>query len=641
MYPLCIQNRYPRPQRKPVRRKVAPLFPLAALLLAGSGSSAQAQVVTVDRQVRLGFHTSVPFAESRNGSEVGGAVTYQIGFDGTAELTTDLGVNLSLSYNRADLVPGGTVPVQISYTPVDLPGSEFSLDVTADATADVDVDLLAEIAICIAFPPACPFLIVLDNIEGDLNNFTVIAGDGDFAAPLGGDAPAVIPLGGDTAALQFFTGDNLVEARAEGSITLSPVGPGALPGLGGGAAAATASGATITGGILPNVAVLEWQSSGQSLPVSLQLPAFPGSGVSVSLSPILQWLGVSADIRLDINLVGALGDIFGDPSDISIFSGSLGTVFQDLGSDAQIGAAVAAAIGFDPGVAARVADGFLPIPLTDPEVATIPPNPTLGGEVFSIDLDADDDGLLDGEEIAIGTDPDDADTDNDGLTDFIEVRGANPTDPLNPDSDADGLLDGEEDANHNGGVDAGETDPNDPDSDNDLLLDGCEVNGANPTDPLNPDSDEDGLTDGAEDANQNCGRDPGETDPNDPDSDDDELSDGIEVNTGGTDPLDPDTDDDGIPDGEDTEWLQNAISNVPASAFKAGGNQTAMLSQLDNIEKQIAKGQIDQAIKELQKLRTRNDGCGAVADQDDWIIDCTIQTEIRGFIDLLIANLSN
>jgi hypothetical protein len=206
---------------------------------------------------------------------------------------------------------------------------------------------------------------------------------------------------------------------------------------------------------------------------------------------------------------------------------------------------------------------------------------------------------------------------------------------LNPDSDADGLLDGEEDANHSGGVDPGETNPNDADSDDDLLLDGCEVNGSNGTDPLDADSDDDGLTDGFEDANKNCTLDPGETDPNDPDSDDDELNDGIEVNNG-TDPLDPDSDDDGIPDGEDTEWLQNAINNLAASAFRAGGNRTAMLSILDNLERQVAKGQIDQATKELQKLRERVEGCGAVADQNDWIIDCTAQAQIRGFIDLLI-----
>ena len=65
----------------------------------------------------------------------------------------------------------------------------------------------------------------------------------------------------------------------------------------------------------------------------------------MALSPVLQWLGVSADIRLNINLVGALGDIFGDPSDISIFSGSLGSVFQAQGIDTQIGNAVAAELG--------------------------------------------------------------------------------------------------------------------------------------------------------------------------------------------------------------------------------------------------------------------------------------------------------
>ena len=43
------------------------------------------------------------------------------------------------------------------------------------------------------------------------------------------------------------------------------------------------------------------------------------------------------------------------------------------------------------------------------------------------------------------------------------VPDADPTtttDPLDEDSDNDGLLDGEEDANHNGRVDAGETNPN-------------------------------------------------------------------------------------------------------------------------------------------------------------------------------------
>jgi hypothetical protein len=589
------------------------------------------------KSARLGFSASLPINDSRHGEELGGLVTFDFSVNGNASVTADMPANVKITYDRANLLPGGTIPVQFSYTPVDGAGPELRLDATADVTGDVDVDLAAEIAICFAFPPACPFLIALDSIDADLDNFTLAAGSGNFAAPLDAEAPAVVPLGGDTATLQFV-GLDLVEATVDGSVTLSPVGPGGFPGLGGAATAATVAGATVSGGILSNVALLEWQSSGQSLSVDLVLPTSPGT-VETTLSPVLHWLGTSADVRLDLHLVGALGDIFGDPSDIGIFSGSLGQVFQDAGVDAQIGAAVTAALGFDPGVAARVAAGFLPVPLTDPAIATIPPVPELGSVVFTIDLDADGDGLFDGEEIAIGTDPDDADTDNDGLSDFTEVRGDNPTDPLDSDSDDDDLLDGDEDANHNGALDDGETDPNDFDSDDDNLSDGCEVNGSNATDPLDDDSDDDGLSDGAEDANQNCTLDAGETDPNDADSDDDGLSDGIEV-ANGTDPLDSDSDDDGIPDGQDVEWLQNAINNLPEAAFKGPGNRTAILSHLDSIEKLVAKGKIDQAISELLTLRTKLDGCGAIADGTDWIVDCTAQTQIRDFVDLLITNLS-
>ena len=34
------------------------------------------------------------------------------------------------------------------------------------------------------------------------------------------------------------------------------------------------------------------------------------------------------------------------------------------------------------------------------------------------------------------------------------------------------------------------------------------------------------------------------------------------------------------------------------------------------------------------------DGCGPTADVDDWITDCTLQVTIRGYVDLLIVNLS-
>ena len=68
-------------------------------------------------------------------------------------------------------------------------------------------------------------------------------------------------------------------------------------------------------------------------------------------------------------------------------------------------------------------------------------------------------------------------------------------DPFEKDLDNDGLLGGEEDVNQNGQVDEGETDPNDPDTDDDGMPDGWEVtNGLNPLlNDASKDSDLDGF----------------------------------------------------------------------------------------------------------------------------------------------------
>lgn len=68
--------------------------------------------------------------------------------------------------------------------------------------------------------------------------------------------------------------------------------------------------------------------------------------------------------------------------------------------------------------------------------------------------DIDRDGLTNDEEAALGTDPENDDTDGDGLDDGDEVGY---TDPLNPDTDGDGFSDGDEDLIFG-------TDPNDPNS---------------------------------------------------------------------------------------------------------------------------------------------------------------------------------
>ncbi len=118
-----------------------------------------------------------------------------------------------------------------------------------------------------------------------------------------------------------------------------------------------------------------------------------------------------------------------------------------------------------------------------------------------------------------------------------------------PDTDGDGLTDGEEAALG--------TNPLSPDSDDDGLDDGTEV--AMGLDPLDGDSDGDGLGDGEELAQWG-------TDPANPDSDDDGLSDPDELGLG-LDPLDPDSDDDGTPDGAETEAVACAGSNLAAPQF--------------------------------------------------------------------------
>ena len=84
------------------------------------------------------------------------------------------------------------------------------------------------------------------------------------------------------------------------------------------------------------------------------------------------------------------------------------------------------------------------------------------------DPDSDSDGLTDGEEVGIGTDPQDWDTDDDGRNDWHEQTGGGPI----------------------------PTDPFDPDTDDDGVMDSAEVFGSNPTNPVNADTDGDGLCDG-------------------------------------------------------------------------------------------------------------------------------------------------
>ncbi len=114
--------------------------------------------------------------------------------------------------------------------------------------------------------------------------------------------------------------------------------------------------------------------------------------------------------------------------------------------------------------------------------------------------DQDSDGAPDAIEEAFGTDNSKDDTDGDGLTDYEEIYMTG-TDPLLEDSDENGILDVQEDVDADGLTNGDEvrlgTNPLRADSDGDGLTDG-EENNQYRTDPLVYDTDGDGVSDGDE-----------------------------------------------------------------------------------------------------------------------------------------------
>ncbi len=151
--------------------------------------------------------------------------------------------------------------------------------------------------------------------------------------------------------------------------------------------------------------------------------------------------------------------------------------------------------------------------------------------------DNDGDGLSNGEEERLGTNPSSADSDGDGLKDGEEIYRYK-SDPLKTDSDGDGLSDGDEALKY-------KTSPTNKDTDGDGLSDGDEVLKYK-TDPLRIDTDGDALSDGDEVMKY-------KSDPLKVDTDGDGLSDWDEVQTYKTDPTKVDTDGDGLSDSDEVK----------------------------------------------------------------------------------------
>ena len=207
----------------------------------------------------------------------------------------------------------------------------------------------------------------------------------------------------------------------------------------------------------------------------------------------------------------------------------------------------------------------------------------IAAELADPDADTDRDGLTNGQELEIGTDPENPDSDGDGIIDGFDVgdspgeaiacvtdadcpstpciAGLCEVDVPRADSDQDGLLDEDEyvlgtdpynaDTDGDGVIDSQDADSfNRSDSDQDGLVDADEVQLG--TDPYNADTDGDGIID-SQDEDSFRGVPSG-------DSDGDGVPDDLEVQLG-TSPTNPDTDGDGFSDFDELVFVGSDPTN--------------------------------------------------------------------------------
>src|SRR6266508_4033390 len=280
-----------------------------------SGPSAKASgpdPVTITKHADLGFTTSIPVSVDTGVGAPPCLLTVVVClFHGALAFSGTMNVGVKLGTD-----------VALTYDPSDLNTPTEPLPVSvkytptpggSTATYALTGNMTFNFDGCVNCPSTLPF---------SANSAPV-----SFTAPMDGDAPITIP-GSSTSLTLVVAGLPVITASLGSSLTLAPAPPGSLPGLGGAAAVVKVTGAS-GAPVLP----IEWDSAGAVKSFTLTTPAAP--------SPVV------------------------------LFSGGLGPVYTAAGLDTAIGTAVGGIAG--PLVAARVAAGFVPVPLTSPPLASIPP----------------------------------------------------------------------------------------------------------------------------------------------------------------------------------------------------------------------------------------------------------------------------
>ena len=356
--------------RKILRRalSVSALAVVAAMVALAPAQAGSPDPVTITKHANLGFSTSIPVNEDTGVADPPCLLSFGVclfhgalAFSGTLTAHVTLGTDVALTYDPADLnTPNGPLPVSVKYTPTP-GGSTVSYSLSGNMTFNFDG--------CTDCPKTVPF--------------SATSAPNTFTAPMDSDSPVTIP-GTSSGITLSVAGLDVITASLGSSLTLAPAPPGVFPGLGGEAALVQVTGAS-GAPVLP----IEWDSSGSAKNFTLTTPGNPAP-LGISLSPLVHWVGTSGSAQINLhwtddlqNIVAVIADIvsggvclvvdcsIGDPAPISLFSGGLGPVYSSAGLDTAIGNAIGGVAG--PLVASRVAAGFVPVPLTSPPLASIPP----------------------------------------------------------------------------------------------------------------------------------------------------------------------------------------------------------------------------------------------------------------------------